>query len=156
VSNLMSVGGTQQVMLKVRFAEMQRSVSKNLSASLAVTGTNWSAAKPARGTHRQHRGEWPSDNGVPDQPPDVEGRWAFGLHAGALQIRRPARSAGIQGRRAHAGRTEPDRPVGAGGQVPCRWRIPDPGGSSGDDTITVEYKPFGVEMNFTPVWWMAI
>ena len=38
VSNLMTVGGTQQVMLKVRFAEMQRSVSKSLSASLAVQG----------------------------------------------------------------------------------------------------------------------
>ena len=38
VSNLMSVGGTQQVMLKVRFAEMQRSVSKNLSASLGISG----------------------------------------------------------------------------------------------------------------------
>ena len=38
VSNLMSVGGTQQVMLKVRFAEMQRSVSKSLSSSLAVQG----------------------------------------------------------------------------------------------------------------------
>ena len=30
VSNLMTVGGVQQVMLKVRFAEMQRSVSKAL------------------------------------------------------------------------------------------------------------------------------
>ena len=39
VSNLMSVGGVQQVMLKVRFAEMQRSVSKSLSASLAANGT---------------------------------------------------------------------------------------------------------------------
>ena len=38
VSNLMTVGGTQQVMLKVRFAEMQRSVSKNLSASLGIDG----------------------------------------------------------------------------------------------------------------------
>ncbi len=38
VSNLMTVGGTQQVMLKVRFAEMQRSVSKNLSASLGIRG----------------------------------------------------------------------------------------------------------------------
>src|SRR5690606_23612673 len=36
VSNLMAVGGTQQIMLKVRFAEMSRSVSKHLSASLAV------------------------------------------------------------------------------------------------------------------------
>jgi pilus assembly protein CpaC len=36
VSNLMVVGGTQQVMLKVRFAEMSRSVSKNISSSLTV------------------------------------------------------------------------------------------------------------------------
>src|SRR5690606_18161483 len=39
VSNLMSVGGTQQVMLKVRFAEMARSVRKSLSASIAAGGT---------------------------------------------------------------------------------------------------------------------
>ena len=38
VSNLMSVGGVQQVMLKVRFAEMQRSVSKSLSSSLGING----------------------------------------------------------------------------------------------------------------------
>src|SRR6056297_2235243 len=38
VSNLMSVSGKQQVMLKVRFAEMQRTVSKSLSASLSVDG----------------------------------------------------------------------------------------------------------------------
>ncbi|MBU0862388.1 MAG: pilus assembly protein N-terminal domain-containing protein, partial [Alphaproteobacteria bacterium] len=36
VSNLLSVGGTQQVMLKVRFAEMQRSVSKSLASSIAA------------------------------------------------------------------------------------------------------------------------
>ena len=34
VSNLMVVGGTQQVMLKVRFAEVQRSVLKSLSGGL--------------------------------------------------------------------------------------------------------------------------
>ena len=39
VSNLMSVGGIQQVMLKVRFAEMQRSVSKSLSSSLSLGGS---------------------------------------------------------------------------------------------------------------------
>ena len=38
VSNLMSVGGVQQVMLKVRFAEMSRNVSKSLSSSLALGG----------------------------------------------------------------------------------------------------------------------
>jgi pilus assembly protein CpaC len=39
VSNLMSVGGTQQVMLKVRFAEMQRSVSKGLSSRLSLNAS---------------------------------------------------------------------------------------------------------------------
>jgi pilus assembly protein CpaC len=39
VSNLMVVGGVQQVMLKVRFAEMQRNVSKALRASLATGGS---------------------------------------------------------------------------------------------------------------------
>ncbi|MEO1177596.1 MAG: pilus assembly protein N-terminal domain-containing protein, partial [Pseudomonadota bacterium] len=38
VSNLMVVGGIQQVMLKVRFAEMERNVSKSLSSSLALNG----------------------------------------------------------------------------------------------------------------------
>ena len=38
VTNLMNVGGTQQVMLKVRFAEMARSVSKSLSTSAAIGG----------------------------------------------------------------------------------------------------------------------
>ncbi|MGL4320264.1 MAG: pilus assembly protein N-terminal domain-containing protein, partial [Paracoccaceae bacterium] len=40
VSNLMMVGGTQQVMLKVRFAEMQRSVSKSLDASRGIRSTS--------------------------------------------------------------------------------------------------------------------
>ncbi|MEL6991930.1 MAG: pilus assembly protein N-terminal domain-containing protein, partial [Pseudomonadota bacterium] len=42
VSNLMSVGGIQQVMLKVRFAEMNRSVSKSLSSSLSLGGSIFS------------------------------------------------------------------------------------------------------------------
>ena len=35
VSNLMVVGGTQQVMMKVRFAEVNRTISKTLSSSIA-------------------------------------------------------------------------------------------------------------------------
>ena len=44
VSNLMTVGGTQQVMLKVRFAEVQRTVLKSLSGGLSVNSGNDSAA----------------------------------------------------------------------------------------------------------------
>ena len=36
VSNLMNVGGSQQVMLKVRFAEMNKNVRKALSSSLSI------------------------------------------------------------------------------------------------------------------------
>ena len=48
VSNLMTVGGTQQVMLKVRFAEMQRSVSKSLSSSISLGGTGRAKTGSAR------------------------------------------------------------------------------------------------------------
>ena len=39
VSNLMGVGGTQQVMLKVRFAEMQRSVRTALNGGVSIGTT---------------------------------------------------------------------------------------------------------------------
>lgn len=38
VTNLMVVGGSQQVMLKVRFAEMTRSVAKELRSSIGISG----------------------------------------------------------------------------------------------------------------------
>ena len=44
LTNLLSVGGSQQVMLKVRFAEMQRTVAKSLSASIGLTGTQTSGS----------------------------------------------------------------------------------------------------------------
>ena len=44
VSNLMVVGGTQQVMLKVRFAEVQRSVLKSLSAGLNIVDAGTDAS----------------------------------------------------------------------------------------------------------------
>ncbi|RMF85189.1 MAG: general secretion pathway protein, partial [Planctomycetota bacterium] len=51
VTNLMSVGGTQQVMLKVRFAEMQRSTSKSLGLNFAAL-YNSTNINPVTGTSR--------------------------------------------------------------------------------------------------------
>ncbi len=65
VSNLMMVAGTQQVMLKVRFAEMQRSVSKSLSSSLGDARRQEQRHRRRdriagqRGQHRQ-RPLWPA------------------------------------------------------------------------------------------------
>ncbi len=50
VTNLMMVGGTQQVMLKVRFAEMQRSIAKSLGTSLGLTTLGADALGPGTGT----------------------------------------------------------------------------------------------------------
>ena len=51
VSNLMSVAGKHQVMLKVRFAEMQRSVSKALGTSLSIDGRSNSGVGVIGGTN---------------------------------------------------------------------------------------------------------
>ena len=72
VSNLMSVGGVQQVMLKVRFAEMQRTVSKSLSTSLALNGAmfggglgvKWRDQHQQQLRQRRHLSGWQYPGGV--------------------------------------------------------------------------------------------
>jgi pilus assembly protein CpaC len=142
VSNLMSVGGTQQVMLKVRFAEMQRSVSKNLSSSLAISGTNDAV----------ETGTWlTGDNGLGNPitvRENVVGAGLLGFTTGSLQIGillEALESKGVVRTLAEPNLTAlsgQEAKFLAGGEYP----IP----VSDDGTITVEYKPFGVEMKFTP------
>jgi pilus assembly protein CpaC len=142
VSNLMSVGGTQQVMLKVRFAEMQRSVSKNLSASLAIGGTNDAV----------ETGTWlQADNGL-GNPIEVRdgtvGAGLLGFTTGSLQIGillEALETKGVVRTLAEPNLTAlsgQEAKFLAGGEYP----VP----ISDDGTITVDYKPFGVEMRFTP------
>ena len=147
VSNLMSVGGTQQVMLRVRFSEVQRSAARNLAASLAVgqggtvlgtTGfaTPTLAANALAGTV--------AASGV-----DAAGVIAGGFNIGAVQFQvmleamesnglartlsEPSLTA-LSGQEAH---------FLAGGEVP----VPVVGDSG---TVTVDYRAIGVELTFTP------
>ena len=142
VSNLMSVGGTQQVMLKVRFAEMQRSVSKNLSASLAIDGTNDAVET---GTWLQGTNTLGSAVTVRD---GTVGAGLLGFTTGSLQIGillEALESKGVVRTLAEPNLTAlsgQEAKFLAGGEYP----VP----VSDDGTITVEYKPFGVEMRFTP------
>ncbi len=146
VSNLMSVGGTQQVMLKVRFAEMQRSVSKSLSSSLAISsGTGL-------GVHGE-TGTWldgTNDINTPIQAgADQEAGLALGFQAGSLKfavLLEALESKGMVRTLAEPTLTAlsgQEARFLAGGEYP----IPV---STGDGGITVEYKPFGVELSFTP------
>lgn len=152
VSNLMSVGGTQQVMLRVRFAEMQRSVSKSLSSSLSLggstlggdlglalgTGTNVGSTAQANAL----AGNTPAGN-------DNAGAFLFGFNAGgvevgilleALENRGVVRTLAEPNLTALSGQ---EATFLAGGEYP----VPI---AQDADTITVEYKPFGIELSFIP------
>ena len=135
VSNLMTVGGTQQVMLKVRFAEMQRSVSKNLSASMSFSGSS-----------SRFTGSGTTGGGLLG----AEGSLSVGFAAGGLQfdmLLEALESQGMVRTLAEPNLTAlsgQEAKFLAGGEYPIP--VLDKSGS-----VAIEYKPFGVELNFTPV-----
>lgn len=145
VSNLMVVGGVQQVMLKVRFAEMRRSVSKALSSSLSFGGTVFDGDLDVSGG---------TGSGVDSTPgglspsTDNNGAILFGFGAGnldvgilleALESRGVSRSLAEPNLTALSGQ---EAKFLAGGEIP----VPVVDG----DNVGVQFKPFGVELNFIP------
>ena len=148
VSNLMSVGGIQQVMLKVRFAEMQRSVAKNLSSSVALSSAGSKLGVAAE------TGSWLSEGNDPTNPKvnvrkDANAGMTLGFSAGSLQfavLLEALESKGVVRTLAEPNLTAlsgQEAKFLAGGEYP----IPTADGNGG---IKIEYKPFGVELNFTP------
>ncbi len=142
VSNLMSVGGTQQVMLKVRFAEMSRSVSKGLGLSIFGNTVNSAAAITSDG-----RVAAQVYSGSPLA--EAVGGLALNLGTGALQFNvaiEALESKGLVRTLAEpnlVALSGQEAKFLAGGEYPIPVR-------SEDGVVTVEYKPFGVELNFTP------
>ena len=151
VSNLMTVGGTQQVMLKVRFAEMQRSVAKNLNASLGI-------------------GQGNAQNGV------LTGSGAFGTTTGLAGIGTTNNALGLSNRQGGLNialgnsavqvnillealeqrgmvRTlaEPNLTAlsGQSARFLAGGEYPVPV-SDGQGGVSIDYKPFGVALTFTP------
>lgn len=152
VSNLMTVGGTQQVMLKVRFAEMQRSVAKRLNAGLISTGDGDRLAGSigaGAGTLVDGTtiGTGASTNLNLD--PEAIGQFAISTLIGevgisalieALETKGLVRTLSEPNLVALSGQ---QASFLAGGELPVPV-VDDEGG------ITVEFKPFGVELTFTP------
>lgn len=146
VSNLMMVGGTQQVMLQVRFAEMQRTVRQELSTSLGIGGS-----QAVLGTNALEGVGAPAAPGLGTPPGAVDGRTgalsiAFG--AGSLQIGlliEALESNGMVRTLAEPNLTALSGQSAnflAGGEYPIPVRS--------DDGVGIEFKPFGVNMQFTP------
>ncbi|WP_226781810.1 type II and III secretion system protein family protein [Oceaniglobus trochenteri] len=152
VSNLMSVGGTQQVMLKVRFAEMARSVRKSLSASLAAGGVTGGGTGVTMGT-----GTLGQNNNATNiltgqgytSSKESEGSLVLGFGAGSLQfavLLEALESKGVVRTLAEPNLTAlsgQEASFLAGGEYPVPV-VDQEGG------VTIDYKPFGVELTFTP------
>ncbi|WP_037227860.1 type II and III secretion system protein family protein [Roseobacter sp. GAI101] len=151
VSNLMSVGGIQQVMLKVRFAEMQRSVSKSLSASLALNGLLGSDLAINGGTNTTN-GSTAIANSLNGSTPTTNsnaGAVLFGFNAGSTQVGLLLEA--LEQKGAVRFLAEPNLVALSGQEATflAGGEYPVPVSQSGD-RISVEYKPFGVEMSFIP------
>jgi pilus assembly protein CpaC len=156
VSNLMSVGGTQQVLLNVRFAEVQRSVTKRLDGGVTAT---YNGTKLTGGIGGGTGGLIP---GAADPITNVspltpafrstsgsKGQIGLGFSLGAVEmgvLLEALESKGLVRTLAQPNLTAlsgQEAKFLAGGEYP----IPVAGDNN---SITVEYKPFGVELAFTP------
>ncbi|MFQ6553856.1 type II and III secretion system protein family protein [Aestuariibius insulae] len=155
VSNLMVVGGTQQVMLKVRFAEMQRSVSKGLNGGVIVGdtgdprqfGAGGLGGLVVRNPDDQGIGTLGAVFGLTDAAVGglsggfTVGDVAFNVLLEALESKGMVRTLAEPNLTALSGQ---EASFLAGGEYP----VPV---AQEDGVITVEFKPFGVELAFVPV-----
>lgn len=147
VSNLMSVGGSQQVQLKIRFAEMQRATSKAL-------GLNIGALNGGRTGGFFETNQFLDNGNTPGQGGFVDATGATAVAGlftsiggtlidvvlNALETKGAVRTLAEPNLVTLSG--EPAEFL-AGGELP----IPVAGE---DGVVTVQFRPFGVALNFTP------
>jgi pilus assembly protein CpaC len=155
VSNLMMVGGEQQVMLKVRFSEMARSVSKGLNGGLtgrtdfgdASGETGISSGLGAGVINPGNIGDLGST--TLNTAANAVGQAAVGFNLGdvaitalleALETKGLVRTLAEPNLVALSGQ---EARFLAGGEFPIPV-VDDDGG------IVISYRPFGIELRFTP------
>ncbi len=151
VSNLMMVGGTQQVMMKVRFAEMSRSVSKSLGFSMIGEATHGNATFGV-GSGTFIAGDNPTNiaDGNPVTLSDgTQGILGVSIDTGdvqfavlleALESKGFVRTLAEPNLSALSGQSASFL---AGGEYPVPVR-------DKDGNVSVQFKPFGIVLNMTP------
>jgi pilus assembly protein CpaC len=141
VSNLMMVGGSQQVMLQVRFAEMNRTIRQELGISM--TGASASNGGNVAAVNSGDIVEFPIGI-IPPQGAAALGflgaNFSFNILLEALESEGLVRTLAEPNLSALSGKTAYFL---AGGEFPVPVRDDE-----GD--ITIEFKPFGIELEFTP------
>jgi len=147
VSNLMGVGGTQQVMLQVRFSEVQRGVAQNLAASFALgdsTGALGTGGFSTPALAASALAGTPTASGA-NAAGVISGGFSIGnvqfqVMLEAMESNGLARTLSEPSLTALSGQ---EAYFLAGGEFPVP--VLGDGGA-----VTIDYRPFGVELNFTP------
>ncbi|HME46481.1 MAG TPA: type II and III secretion system protein family protein [Syntrophorhabdales bacterium] len=151
VTNLLEVGGVQQVMLEVRVSEMSRSLIRRMGINFSVLSQS---GKQFGLSLLDNLVALPGSGAFPDNPLSVTNNingilrflaggstWTVFIDAlkdeGLLKVLAEPTLITLSGRQAS---------FLAGGEYP----IPVPQASYGAAIITIQYKPFGVALNFTP------
>ena len=141
VINMMSIGGSQQVMLRVRFAEVQRSALKQLGVNTDYSLTSGNdLITTATGL------------GIADTPFGsaianlINGSYTLDVQIDALEKKGIVRTLAEPNLVALSGDSASFL---AGGEIPIPVAQPG-GGAGGTGFTTVQYKDFGVGLSFTP------
>ncbi len=150
IINLMEISGVQQVILQVRFAEVSRSVTTNLGFNAFATD--------GRSSFGYNNGPGGSPIGALATGATVSispqanlfgsarfGKTAFEQFVQALRQNNLMRVLAEPNLTTMSGHSASFL---AGGEIPIL--VPQPG-SGGATIFSIEYKPFGVQLNFTPV-----
>ena len=162
VVNLLSVGAAQQVMLEVRFSEMNRNVAKSLGINTAFTnGNGANTFQGGIGNTAPGTALLTNQNGSPTVNIagilDTFGVVSKGISLGNLNIFTALDA--LERKGLVTTLAEPtlvalsgeSASFLAGGEFPVPISQGSSGaGQNGGNAITVEYKPFGVSLAFTP------
>lgn len=144
VTSFIEVSGGQQVMLQVRFAEVSRAAVQNLGFSGFITDGTFELGS-VNGAGRPVQGSTDIDAGVTVFGRGEFGAMAFEYYLSALRQNNLLRVLAEPNLVTMSGEKASFL---AGGEFP----IPVPQeGQGGGTTITVEYKEFGVRLNFVPI-----
>lgn len=148
VVNMINIAGKDQVMLKVRVVEMQRSLTKQLGIDLSAGGTigdaTWSVVNPAQFslTGRFLGGSNPT-LGV-DYTNPIAGSFLNTVSSGLKALERVGLIRTL---------AEPNLTAitGESANFLAGGEFPVPVGRDRDGNVTIEYKKFGVGLGFTPL-----
>jgi pilus assembly protein CpaC len=150
IVNLMEVGGVHQVMLEVRVAEVSRSLLKRLGINfsfLSASGNNFGLSLLNNLTSLPGGGFPAAVTNISDKINAIirftpgDATWTFFIDAlkeeGLLKVMAEPNLITLSGKTAN---------FLAGGEFP----VPVPQSGVAGLTITIDYKPFGVGLSFTP------